>query len=37
MRPGSGRLMPAQHLRDLRPEELNKAAESYFSQMQPAS
>ncbi|MBA3443798.1 MAG: VOC family protein [Gemmatimonadales bacterium] len=27
----------AQHLRDLTPEELNKAAESYFSQMQPAS
>ncbi len=27
----------AQHLRDMTPEELNKAAESYFSQMQPAS
>jgi PhnB protein len=27
----------AQHIQDLTPEELNKAAESYFSQMQPAS
>ena len=27
----------AQHLRDMTPDELNKAAESHFSQMQPAS
>ena len=27
----------AQHIRDMTPEELNKAAESFFSQMQPAS
>ena len=27
----------AQHLRDLTPEELNKAAEAHFAQMQPAS
>ena len=27
----------AQHLRDMTPEELNKAAEAHFSQMQPAS
>jgi uncharacterized glyoxalase superfamily protein PhnB len=27
----------AQHVQDLTPEELNKAAEAYFSQMQPAS
>jgi PhnB protein len=27
----------AQHVQDLTPEELRKAAESYFSQMQPAS
>jgi PhnB protein len=27
----------AQHVKDMTPEELNKAAESFFSQMQPAS
>jgi uncharacterized glyoxalase superfamily protein PhnB len=27
----------AQHIRDMSPDELNKAAESFFSQMQPAS